>query len=909
MTSISQLTALAQSIWYDNIERRLLENGDLAAMIARGDIRGVTSNPSIFNHAIANSSDYDSALLPLAWSGWDADSIFWQLAIEDIQAACDLFLPLYEETRGGDGFVSLEVSPFLARETDATVQQAADLWARVNRPNLMIKIPATKEGIPAIRRALAQGINVNVTLIFSIERYRAVADAYMSGLEDRLAAGGEISRIASVASFFVSRVDTKVDARLPEDSPLRGKAAIANAKLAYQAFLDIFGGERFARLKAKGARVQRPLWASTSTKNPAYSDTRYVDSLIGAQTVNTVPPKTLAAFKEHGVVAETLTLGVDDARAALDALEAQGIHMAEVTQELEEEGVQKFADAFTDLLATIERRRAEAVAQIAPLAENVAKRMKAWAEDDAPRRIWEPDAAFWTEDAAGQDEIRIRTGWMNLPRSARSLAKEAAAFGESLRAEGIRKALLIGMGGSSLAPEMMSLVFAEARTDFEFAILDSTHPEQVADALRRFPPKESVYFVASKSGTTAEVHAGLEVFWEASGGDGTRFVAITDPGSPLEALAKERGFRKTFLANPFVGGRYSALTAFGLAPAAAMGVDALRLLNRADWMRAQCAAEVPAARNPGLTLGAVLGEAALHGRDKLTIFADEPFAPFGDWLEQLIAESSGKDGKGILPVTGESPASPEKYAKDRIFVYFRAQGKLDSVMDALRAAGHPALTFEMRDPYDLGVEFYRWEMATAAACAVLGVNPFDQPDVQDAKTRAKAQIAAYRERGALEEEKPFWEGKGVRAFSPLSLEGDSLRAIVNAFLSHARAGRDYIAINAFLPRNAQTRAALETLREKLREKTGCAATLGFGPRYLHSTGQLHKGGADNGLFLLLTADPAQDMDIPDEGLPFSALLLGQALGDYDALRARDRRVLRLHWDSLSPRQLPNLLTF
>ena len=330
---LRDLFSFGQSVWYDNIERRLLENGDLAAMIARGDIRGVTSNPSIFNNAIAKSGEYDSALLPLAWAGWDAEKIFWRLAVEDIQAACELFLPLYEESDGGDGYVSLEVSPYLARETEATLKQAAELWERVNRPNLMIKIPATKEGLPAIRDALTRGININVTLIFSIERYREVMDAYLSALEARLDAGENLSRVASVASFFVSRLDTKVDALLPKDSPLRGKAAVANTKLAYQTFLEVFGGERFARLKAAGARVQRPLWASTSTKNPAYPDTLYVDELIGAQTVSTIPPKTLFAFKEHGKVAETLTRGVEEARATLDALREHGVDLARITDE------------------------------------------------------------------------------------------------------------------------------------------------------------------------------------------------------------------------------------------------------------------------------------------------------------------------------------------------------------------------------------------------------------------------------------------------------------------------------------------------------------------------------------------------------------------------------------------------
>src|SRR5688572_6988303 len=411
MTSpIEKLTSLGQSLWLDNIQRNQLENGELRAMIERGDIRGMTSNPSIFNNAIAKTKDYDAALKSLAWAGWDAEKIFWQLAIEDIRAACDLFQPLYEETNGADGFVSLEVSPDIADDTDATVAQVEQLWARVRRPNLMVKIPATEAGIPAIRKAISVGINVNVTLIFSLQRYAEVMEAYLSGLEDHLAAGHSIDNIASVASFFVSRVDTKIDPRLPEDSPLRGKAAIANAKLAYEAFQKTFVGRRWENLKVKGARVQRPLWASTSTKNPAYPDTIYVDNLIGPETVNTVPPQTLEAIRDHAKVEVTLTRDLDKAQDAIAQLEAQGISMDVVTQELEDEGVKSFADSFTQLLATIDERRKSAVSSLGPLAASVSERIAQLEAESVPARLWAHDPALWAKDPAGQAEVKIRMG-------------------------------------------------------------------------------------------------------------------------------------------------------------------------------------------------------------------------------------------------------------------------------------------------------------------------------------------------------------------------------------------------------------------------------------------------------------------------------------------------------------------
>ncbi|MFN2233813.1 MAG: transaldolase [Anaerolineales bacterium] len=362
MNSIDKLHELGQSIWYDNIERRLLKNGELAAMINRGEIRGVTSNPSIFNKAIANSDDYDDALIPLAERGYTKNEIYESLAVDDIQATCDLFRPLYDRTNGADGFVSFEVNPYLANDSVGTVREAARLWNWVNRPNLMIKIPATTEGLPAIEKSIASGININVTLIFSIERYKQVMNAYITGLEQRIINGYSIDHVASVASFFVSRIDSNVDARLSDiggkkATALQGKIAIASAKLAYSVHNLVFSSNRWAALKKQNGCIQRPLWASTSTKNPSYSDTKYVDELIGPNTVNTVPPATLAAFRDHGTAALTLASNLDNAQAAMDQLSQLGISIDEVTKELENQGVKSFSDAFEDLLETVENRR------------------------------------------------------------------------------------------------------------------------------------------------------------------------------------------------------------------------------------------------------------------------------------------------------------------------------------------------------------------------------------------------------------------------------------------------------------------------------------------------------------------------------------------------------------------------
>lgn len=939
MNPLTKLIELGQSPWFDYIERRLLEDGELAKLIAQGEIRGITSNPSIFHQAIAKSQDYDTALVTLAWAGASAQQIYDSLTIEDVQAADDLFYPLYQESQAGDGYVSLEVSPELAHDTLGTLAEARRLWSLVKRPNLMIKIPATREGLPAVRQAIAEGINVNVTLIFSLKRYAEVMEAYLEGLEQRLEAlegSLPLDHIASVASFFVSRMDTKVDLALSKltagpqaasATALMGKAALANARLAYQLFRQVFGSPRFQRLQAQGARLQRPLWASTSTKNPAYPDTLYVDSLIGPDTVNTLPPQTLDAFRQHGRAIPSLEEDLEAARQVFEDIESLGISVDQVTRELEQEGVQAFANAFTALLEAIETRRQAALMDLGPLAEVVAQRVTQLQEQDFPRRLHAGDASLWTADPQGQEEIRKRLGWLELPGSSHALLDTLDKFREEVLGAGFTHALLLGMGGSSLAPEVMRLVFGappkvgDSLTGLNLAILDSTDPAQVRTAARRSPIRRTLYIVASKSGGTAEVKAFLDYIWHRARRvlkerAGDCFIAITDPGTSLEKLAQERGFRQVFLADPTVGGRYSVLSAFGLVPAALMGLDIALLLDRASWMAAQCAAQVPANRNPGLVLGAVMAEAARLGRDKLTLTTEPRLVSLGAWLEQLIAESSGKQGVGIVPVDGEPIFSPEVYrreqSEDRLFVYLGEKGAQDSdsrkvskpqaAISRLRQVGQPALTFRLNSPYDLGAEFYRWEVATAVACAILGVNAFDQPDVQDNKNRTVQKIKEIQQTGGLSEGKPFWTQPQYRLYTPpsnLDLTSPlTLKTILDAFLAQAMPG-DYVGLNVYLPRNLRMRAMIQRLRVAILNRTGCATMVGFGPRFLHSSGQLHKGGPDHGLFLLITAEPAIHLPIPGQGLTFGDLEKAQALGDFEALQARGRRVMRLHLNSTS----------
>ena len=914
MNNIQTLASLGQSLWYDNIQRHLLESGELAAMITRGEIRGVTSNPSIYLNAIANTNDYDQALFPMALAGWDAETIFWQLAKEDIQRTCDLFLPMYTQTQGGDGFVSLEVHPDLANDERATLAQAKHLWETIKRPNLMIKIPATKAGLHAIRSAIGSGINVNVTLIFSINRYLEVMEAYISGLEDWFASNPREIEVhknipASVASFFISRIDTKIDALLPNDSPWRGKAAIASAKNAYAAFEKVFNTQRWVKLKKMGATVQRPLWASTSTKNPAYPDTIYVDELIGPDTVNTVPPQTLTAFREHGKPKITISQAHNEAIEVFDGLRAQGISLDRVTDELEIEGVQAFSKAFASLITAIENRSIEIINSIGSLSTKVRRRIAKLEEEDVATRMWQHDASLWTSDLQEQEEIRRRMGWLDLPLTSQSHLTKINLFGDEIRKEGIRKVLLLGMGGSSLAPEVLAKVFSAGgierketernpRDIIDFAILDSTDPAQVIATVMDFPPEESLYIVSSKSGGTEEVKALTEYFWKITGENGRRFVAITDPGTVLDSMANARNFRATLLADPTVGGRFSVFSDFGLLPMNLMGIDPHKMLVAATLMMNDCRGNITAGRNPGLVTGVVLGEAALEGRNKLTLLADPQLTEFGSWLEQLIAESTGKMGKGIVVIDGEPLSEPLRYGADRLFVHLKVAKEANPAIEALKQAGHPVLEFVIPDIYALSREFYRWEMATAVACHILGINAFNQPDVQDNKDRTKKKLEIIQNKSLQDEIVPKWEGEGIKVFSNQDIEITGWKASLESFVKLARFG-DYIAINAYLPRNEEMMNALMKLRVRIGEITGAATTVGFGPRFLHSTGQLHKGGPESSLFLQITADPVQDLEIPMKGsrITFGMLQRAQASGDYEALEARGRKILRLHLSS------------
>lgn len=909
MTKLHDLHQLGQSIWYDNIRRALLDSGEMARLLEQG-IRGVTSNPSIFEKAIGGSNDYDDALRALVEAGKSVDEIYEALVIEDIQRTADLLRPIYDESDGVDGYISLEVSPTLANETDGTIEQARRFFATVDRPNVMIKVPATPAGIPAIETLIGEGININVTLMFSLQQYEDVANAYIAGLEKLAADAGDLSKTASVASFFISRVDSKVDKALEGvgNTDLQGKIAIANAKVVYARSAEVYSGERWDKLAAAGARIQRLLWASTSTKNPAYPDTLYVDTLIGADTVNTVPPATLKAMLERATVAETLGQNVDEANAQLEALSAAGVNLDNITDELLTEGVDKFAQSFESLMQTIEEKRERLghqhfTAQLGSYQESVDDALQDMHMNDVMNRIWNYDHTVWQPEP---EEITNRLGWLHIAEAMQeSVARLEALATETTQTAGYTHALLLGMGGSSLAPEVFRNTFGVADGYLDLAVLDSTDADYIHATAEKIDPAKTLFIVATKSGGTTETLSMFKFFYnktvDAVGADsaGEHFVAITDPGSKLEKLAEDYKFRTTFLNDPNIGGRYSALSFFGLVPAALVGVDVARLLENSLIISHGCDACIPTGENPGAWLGAIMGELAKAGRDKVTFIASPQLENFGDWVEQLIAESTGKAGKGILPVVREPVGFPDVYSNDRLFVYLHLEGDNThtTVVDALEQAGHPVVRLTLRDLYDIGGQFFLWEMATVVAGARMGIHPFNQPNVESAKVAAREMVTAYSESGQLPAQEAALEGDGITVYGKVST--DSPQAAFKAFIEQANAG-DYVAFQAYIHPTEQSDELLESIRTQVRDNHKLATTVGYGPRFLHSTGQLHKGDGGNGLFVQFTSDPANDLDIPDEAgkpdsaMTFGVLKLAQALGDAQALKENNRRMIRFH---------------
>jgi transaldolase/glucose-6-phosphate isomerase len=925
MNPLKQLETFGQSVWLDYLSRELLR-GDLKQKIASDGLKGMTSNPSIFEKAFSQGKEYDDDIKAAVERGADVGAIFRHLAVRDIQDSADAFRPVYDATSRADGFISMEVSPYLAKDTAATIAEAHSLWDEIDRPNLMIKVPGTTEGIPAILELIGSGINVNVTLLFAREMYGKVAEAYISGLE-MLGPKADLSGVASVASFFVSRIDTKVDAAIDEKlkgnagdgydklAALRGKIAVANAKLAYQQYKQLFSGPRWEKLAARGARPQRLLWASSGTKNKAYSDILYVETLIGPDTVNTMPPETMDAYRDHGKPAATLETNLDDARRVLADLEAAGISLDRITDDLVEDGVQQFAKAADKLYGALAEKRqkllngsllSQQISLDASTSRIVQDELDDWTARGNVRRLWAKDASLWT----GADEAKW-LGWLDI--AGRELADITGLknFAAIVKQQKLSDVVLLGMGGSSLGADVLGLTFGSKEGWPALHVLDSTDPDQIRTVTNAVSLATTLFLVSSKSGTTLEPNILKDYFYKlvsdqrGAADAGKQFVAITDPGSELEKVASQFGFAHLFFGDPAIGGRFSVLSKFGLVAAAAIGLDVARLLSETQRMVTACHAMVPPAANPGIRLGVTLGALATKcGRDKITVIASPALASIGAWLEQLIAESTGKHGKGLVPVDGEPLGDPDVYGDDRVFVHVRLSGSddLSAKLKALEAKGHPVVRITIGDSYQLGQICYLWEMAIAAAGAVIGINPFDQPDVEASKNKTRELTDQYEKSGALPEDAPMFRQSGIEVYGDARdreqlLKARNLGDVLRFHLGRIGAG-DYFALLAYIENSAAHHSTLNAMRMKIRNAKHVATCLGFGPRYLHSTGQAYKGGPNSGVFLTITADHAADQAIPGRKVSFGTVEVSQAIGDFAVLAERGRRALRIHLNEL-----------
>ncbi len=921
---LKQLTRIGQSVWLDYIRRHLLFSAEFKRMLAEDGLGGMTSNPTIFEKALADSTDYDRQLEELVRANRSVDEIYEALTIADIQQAADAFRPLYDASHGRSGFVSYEVSPLLAADSDATLAAARRYFEIISRPNVMIKVPATREGIEAIEELISEGRNINVTLMFSVRHYENVAEAYIRGLEQRVRSGGAVDGVASVASVFVSRVDTLVD-RLLDDrlktmhdealAALKGRAAVANAKLIYQRYKEIFGGARFGELRQKGAHPQQVLWASTGTKNPSYSDIKYVQELVGADTVNTMPLATMDAFRDHGEARLTIEENVDQAREVVRRLAAIEIDLNEVGEELQRDGVKAFAKSFEDLRAAIKHRHDAILTgavdrqkiSAAGLQAKFAEQLEELNRIEFPARLWHKDAALWKKDCKSQHEIRNALGWLTVAEAMTEQVPELKRLADEVRDAGFKDVVLLGMGGSSLCPEVFARTFPSAAGYPKLHVLDTTVPAWISSVERGIEPARTLFIVSSKSGATLETISHYKFFFQVVGrarpaNPGANFIAVTDPGTGLEKLAQVNGFRRVFLNPPDIGGRYSALSYFGLVPAALIGIDLERLLDRAIGMMHSSAGCVCAEENPGVGLGAFLGTMQKAGRDKVTFIVSPAIGTFGLWVEQLIAESTGKEGTGLVPVCDEPLGTPSSYGSDRVFAYLRLRSAVDEAQErafeALQKAGMPTALISVADKIELGEEFLRWEIATATAGAILGINAFDQPNVQESKDNTGRLLMAFERAGEFDTGHPTAE-KGDLALYAGSTVKDALASArgfdeaLRAFLGLRREG-DYFATMAYVAASPKVEKEIAALRTAVRDRTRLATTFGYGPRFLHSTGQLHKGGPNTGLFLQITQEHRDHVPIPGDKYDFATLNQAQYLGDFQSLEAHGRRVIRVH---------------
>ncbi len=888
-------------------------------MLERDGVAGVSFDLELFADLLSCGAEYAEELDALLGQGLDAAAIIDELLRRDVESAAGVLTPVYERSDGRGGWLALDVPGYVEPSIDAVGSWFAHQVE--DAPNVMLKLPANATGLSLGESMLARGYGVCFTHVLSPAQVLNALNSLARGLRLARTAGHDLGRIPGLMSMPLLRVDVAVNealrdlARREPDAgdlaeSLIGRASIAVAKIAWGTVREAMAAPRWADLVAAGARRPRLAWHATRTSDPRRRPNELVEELIGPDTVTQMSPSVLAAFREHGVVSPRLARHLDEAGEIVDDLATAGVELEELAAGLQAAAVKQERQRVAALCNLLEARRESgggapfqaARMSLAALAEPVSTRVEGMS-DSFVERLWAADPTLWATDPETQAAVRNRLGWLFLPESMREEALPIVGLGPTVGKD--TSVVLLGMGGSSLGAEACRIAY---EID-SFTVLDTTVPRGVAAVAAGRDLESSVFVVGSKSGSTIETACLADYFHDrVAGGSelpGERFIAITDPGTPLHEQARNLGYARVWLNPPDVGGRFSVLSYFGLVPMALMGIDVPALLGRAARFAALCAPEVKNETNPALLLGATLAEAAAGGLDKITFLTRPRLSAFADWAEQLIAESLGKQGGGPVPVSGEPHGSPGDYGADRLFVHMRfASDDLDaepaSLLEHLCAAGHPMIEITLADPHDLGAEFLRWELAVAVAGALMGINPFDEPNVSQAKERTGELLAHFESEGALPDPVPLYEDEllalyGSAEFAPdLANSADwSLQEWLERYLAEVRVP-DYVGLQAFLAPDLDTWHALQGLRALLRDRLGVATTMGWGPRFLHSTGQLHKGGPDTGVFVQLTADDTGDLPIPGRSYSFGVLVRAQALGDLTALQDRGRPVLRVH---------------
>lgn len=900
---------IGQSIWIDTISREMLLNNSLKNMIEKLGVTGLTSNPTIFEQAIINSKSYDESIKMAVKKTNSVEEICYFLMIEDIQRACDILAEIYKKTQGTDGYASIEIPPDIDKKQDI-INWATDLYSKISRPNVMIKIPATKEGIEAMEELVKSGINVNMTLIFSPETYEEIAKAYLRAVEFR-AQNNMDPDVFSVASFFVSRIDSVVDKKLEELASntkeietksfilsLRGKAAISTAIAAYEKYLKFFFTDNFKNLSEKGFRPQKILWASTSTKNPSYKDTLYADELCLSNSINTLPTQTLYSFLEHGAINKNpIGKRIEESNYLISNLKKLEIDLNDIFSELLRDGILKFKISYKNIIEKLEIKLKELSTQTDTLIQifnlDISAYQKELKEKKFIERLYSKDATLWKEEKEHVKIIKNSLGWLDVVKTMEKNLTEIEEFtNKILKEKKYKYCVLMGMGGSSLAPEVLRSLF-EKNSYLKTYVLDSTNPDWIGDVEKNISLKETLFIFSSKSGGTVEPNTQFKYFYskikKLSKKPGEHFIAITDSGTSLEALAKKNSFRKIFINPSDIGGRFSALSYFGLVPASLFGSDIKKLISKGNHAYEQTKSGDPTP----LALGSFMGLNHNTGRDKLTVILPQKLKRFGLWIEQLIAESTGKEGKGILPVIETEIKEKEYYDKDRMFVVIQFKNfiseEIESKTNSLISQGAPVLKMYIKEPHDIAEQFYFWEIATAVCGYFMKINPFDQPDVASTKELTKKIL----EKGNISL-KPDYSISGIDIYKA-NIEIEKLQTIDDLIwtILNEKEEAFYYSICAYLNETEKNDKILSRFSYLLTKATQNASISSYGPRYLHSTGQLFKGGSNKGIFLILTSKSKKDIKILGENYSFEKLCLSQAKGDFLALKEKGRKVIMI----------------